>query len=148
MSCAPNVSIVIEKLPLFNEIDISHFFYPESVHLPRSRAGRSLQQVELRRDGLAPHQVDFPDFLLATHARDRTGERSSTSKFFYPCMKPPCSPLMGEGLGVRVRVPAVVTFPALVITTISFRSISQHKLLGNLSKFVGGLAPKKPNPSK
>ena len=65
-------------------------------------------------------------------------------------MKPPCSPLMGEGLGVRVRVPAVtvVTFPALVITTISFQSISQQKLLGNLSKFVGGLAPKKPNPSK
>ena len=72
-------------------------------------------------------------------------------------MKPPCSPLMGEGLGVRVRVPAVVTFPALVITvvtfpalvitTISFQSISQHKLLGNLSKFVGGLAPKHPNPS-
>ena len=71
-------------------------------------------------------------------------------------MKPPCSPLMGEGLGVRVRVPAVVTFPALVITvvtfpavitTISFQSISQHKLLGNLSKFVGGLAPKQPNPS-
>jgi hypothetical protein len=64
---------------------------------------------------------------------------------------------MGEGLGVRVRVPAVVTFPALVITvvtfpalvitTISFQSISQHKLLGNLSKFVGGLAPKQPNPS-
>ena len=64
--------------------------------------------------GLAPHQVDFPDFLLATQARDRTGDRSSTSKFFYPCMKPPCSPLMGEGLGVRVRVPAVVTFPASV----------------------------------
>jgi hypothetical protein len=65
---------------------------------------------------------------------------------------------MGEGLGVRVRVPAVVTwtafvitvvtFPALVITTISFQSISQHKLFGNLSKFVGGLAPKKANPSK
>jgi hypothetical protein len=48
---------------------------------------------------------------------------------------------MGEGLGVRVRVPAVVTVPALVITIISFQSISQHKLLGNLSKFVGGLAP-------
>jgi len=27
-------------------------------------------------------------------------------------MKPPCSPLMGEGLGVRVRVPAVVTWTA------------------------------------
>jgi len=62
--------------------------------------------------GLAPDQIDFPDFLLATQARDRTGDRSSTSKFFYPCMKPPCFPLMGEGLGVRVRVPAVVTFPA------------------------------------
>ena len=102
--------------------------------------------------GLAPHQVDFPDFLLACHARDRTGERLSAHPHlnfsFYPCMKPPCSPLMGEGLGVRVRVPAVVTFPALVITTISFGSISQHKLLGNLTKFVGGLAPKKPNPSK
>ena len=62
--------------------------------------------------GLAPDQIDFPDFLLATQARDRTGDRSSTSKFFYPCMKPSCSFLMGEGLGVRVRVPAVVTFPA------------------------------------
>jgi len=131
MFCAPNVSIVIEKLQLFLEIDISHFFYPESVHLPRSPAGRSRKQVELGRDGLAPDQVDFPDFLLAKHARDRTGDRSSTSKFFYACMKPLCSSLMGEGLGVRVRVPAVVTFPALVITTISFQSISQHKLLGN-----------------
>jgi hypothetical protein len=35
MSCTPNVSIVIEKLQLFLEIDISHFFYPESVHLSR-----------------------------------------------------------------------------------------------------------------
>ncbi|MBD0310079.1 MAG: hypothetical protein ICV80_18825 [Microcoleus sp. T1-bin1] len=50
MSCAPNVSIVIEKLQLFLEIDISHFFYPESVHLPRSRAGRSRKQVELGPD--------------------------------------------------------------------------------------------------
>jgi len=63
---------------------------------------------------------------------------------------------MGEGLGVRVPVSSVtetalvitvVTQTALVITTISFQSISQHKLLGNLSKFVGGLAPKQPNPS-
>jgi hypothetical protein len=57
----------------------------------------------------------------------------------------------GESACAVVTFPAlvitVVTFPALVITTISFQSISQHKLLGNLSKFVGGLAPKQPNPS-
>jgi hypothetical protein len=53
---------------------------------------------------------------------------------------------MGEGLGVRVRVPAVVTFPASA-NNYQLSIDSQQKLLGNLSKFVGGWAPKKPNPS-
>ena len=92
MSCAPNLSIVIEKLQLFNEIDISQFFYPESVHLPRSPAGRSRKQVELR-----PDLVDFPNLLLATQARERTGDRSSTSKFFYPWTETTLLSLDGRG---------------------------------------------------
>gem|GEM_PF-3732575 len=63
MSCAPNVSIVIEKLQLFLEIDINHFFYPESVHLPRSRAGRSIQQVELDPDRASALPGRFPRFF-------------------------------------------------------------------------------------
>ncbi|MEG4291724.1 hypothetical protein Q5692_38865 [Microcoleus sp. C2C3] len=82
--------------------------------LDREQGDRVNKSSWAQQFGLAPDQVDFPDFLLATQARDRRGDRSSTSKFFYPCMKPPCSLLMGEGLGVRVRVPAVVTFPASV----------------------------------
>ncbi len=29
----------------------------------------------------------------------------------------------------------------------STRAVSRHKLLGNRAKFIGGLAPKNPNPS-
>ena len=61
-------------------------------------------------------------------------------------MKPPCSPLMGEGLGVRVRVPAVVTFPALVIITISFRSISSKNFWAIDRNFLGGWLPNSPIP--
>jgi hypothetical protein len=79
MSCTPNVSIVIEQLQLFLEIDISHFFYPESVHLPRERAGRSLQQVELRQEWAAASARPgrFPRFFACLSRALQDGRASA-----------------------------------------------------------------------
>jgi hypothetical protein len=62
-------------------------------------------------------------------------------------MKPPCSPLMGEGLGVRVRVPAVVTFPASVNNyQLSIEQASKN-FRARERNFLGGWLPEQPNPS-
>ena len=62
-------------------------------------------------------------------------------------MKPPCSPLMGEGLGVRVRVPAVVTFPASVNNyQLSIEQASKNFWAIELH-FLGGWLPEHANPS-
>jgi hypothetical protein len=62
-------------------------------------------------------------------------------------MKPPCFPLMGEGLGVRVRVPAVVTFPALVNSyQLSIEQASKNFWAGERN-FLGGWLPEQANPS-
>jgi hypothetical protein len=77
MSCAPNVSIVIEKLQLFLEIDINHFFYPESVHLPRSRAGRSRKQVELGPERASAPPGRFPWFFACLSRAWQEGRSSA-----------------------------------------------------------------------
>jgi hypothetical protein len=63
-------------------------------------------------------------------------------------MKPPCSPLMGEGLGVRVRVPAVVTWTASVNNyQLSIEQASKNFWAIDRN-FLGGLGVKSPIPLK
>jgi len=62
-------------------------------------------------------------------------------------MKPPCFLLMGEGLGVRVRVPAVVRFPASANNyQLSIEQASKN-FWGIERNFLGGWLPEQPNPS-
>jgi len=149
MSCTPNVSIVIEKLQLFLEIDINHFFYPESVHLPHREQGDRSNKSSWAPIGRSRAQPGrFPRFFACYTGAWQDGRAIAHPhlKFSILVWNHPAFPWWERGWGWGWEC-LLLWHGQLVQTTISFRSNSQQKLLGDRPKFLGGLAPKKPNPS-